>query len=406
MKHLVITIVILAITAVILLQVDDSLKSTPRNWIESQNLIHKELSDAFVYLNGVMAPEDKDVYEYGKFKLSLTDNNRHIEAEASEKELKLPSDREEIFCPLSEANCLDSILFNQHLWETVVQNNSMLLNRYNEFLVFKEFRTSSKPSLDENIPSYRYITTGNRVFLIKCLLLARRGDPTQALIELSQDLVSLRKQLSLADSTIHKLVFAELISHDLDIISHIATSYNATLTDKITLLPPSERSLELPVIREYTMIYNSFLEMDRHPEIFEEGGDMPGWLVRIFYKPNMTMNTEYEYYHSILKLSLLSSKEFAKKKHLQKNKTPWNYQFRNAVGGALSILHPSPLHALLASLFDLNCKIAITNYLLSGRSNEILNPYYGNNETVHFKTNEICLDGPYPDEKRRRCVKI
>lgn len=406
MKPLIFVILMLAITT-LLLQVDDELNSVPIKWVESQNESLEQSSDAYIYLNGMMAPEGKDVFEYGKNKLSLVVNsNGKPEKETDVNELKAPSDQDGIYCRLSEDSCIDIILSNQPLWKNEIEKGSAFFTRYKRFLEFKEFTTMSKPSLEEDLPSYRYIATGNRVFLLKCLTLAQEGNAEGALLELIEDLKALRNQLSLADSILHKFVFAALISNDLDIISHISSNYNTKFSEQIDLLTNAEISMEAAFIREYTMIYNSFLQMDRHPEIFEMGGNIPGWLVRILYKPHMTMNIQYEYYQEVLDLSSLTQQNYADKVYVPKEFSIWDYQLRNVAGSALAGISQPPLHTYMARIFDLNCKIAITNYLLRGKTQGIQNPYYGDKRTVDYKENEICLEGPYKDEKRRRCVRI
>ena len=235
--------------------------------------------------------------------------------------------------------------------------------------------------------------------------MAENNMPKEAIRMLAEDVSRLSRQLVMADNLIHKMFFTIMISNNLSFMAYISSTTDSFEKMNIPLLTSSELDMELPLIREFGLAFYSFMEIDRHPEFFKTGGSMPSWIVRAVYKPNMTINGMISTYEESIYASSLSPDEFAEHKIRSDEDVKEEIHWRNYVGSALvGIAHPD-FQKYIARLYDLNCKISLVNYVISGRTMPLVNPYYPSLKPIVSEGNKICLSGPYEDDRDLRCVR-
>ncbi|MGY0588448.1 MAG: hypothetical protein ACW7DY_22420, partial [Paraglaciecola chathamensis] len=175
----------------------------------------------------------------------------------------------------------------------------------------------------------------------------------------------------------------------------------------IPALSPSEKSFAMIASREFGMSYYTFKGLDKHPEFFERGSKVPGWLTRFVYKPNMTINAVAPTYLELERLALLSPAEFAKQIDVSHSSAPSTSKLRNYVGSIL-IAVSSPQYAEYVARFqDFEAKLALFNqvHYVKLTLDRMENPYYGN-ETPKEAEGSLCFSGPLDDKKSLRCLKV
>ena len=399
-----------AIFTVLLLQVDDDLTSEVTEYVSLIENRRLNGSEAYLYFNGIAAPEEKQILSQGRQLLASYNNasdnvfsalNTTDKINKSEK-LALPDNKNEMYCHIPNAGCLEQIINSSSNWKNEVYKFSSIIKRYDKFIQYTEFTTLTRADHSSPSPASNYLTFGNKLKIFSALLLAESGKAEEAIDMLLHDNQYLRKHLALADSIIHKLIFKLMFSNNLDIIVYINSTYKVEKPIKIAHLSHSEMSLKYPIVREFIKEYNTYLDAVRNPD---DWSGMPGWMVRIIFKPNMTINERVLRYNDIISLASLSAEEFTKR---VLNSEPIRKSERNYRNYAGSVMIEEPITYLsgeIARLHDLNVKISLANFILSNRVQPLENPYGSlYNQTIE-KGDFICLGGPLEDKYNSRCIR-
>jgi hypothetical protein len=414
---LIVLFILSAITAgVYLLVKDDALSPVARQWLTKLESEQAAGSHAFQYLYGIQSAVDADVeasgrrrfiaYSQAEQRFSSLSENFAFDDPIKPDALKLPPINETLYCNLHSDSCLNSLYQHKSEWQQEIENQSVLLLRYQRYLRFDDFTTLTRPTAYELLPDYKVLMQGNRLFILKLLLTKESGNPGQMLDMLDADMVGLRKQLERADTWVYKMVFVQLVANDLDILAFIAEHSAAEISIQILPLTKAEMSTERANLHEFAMTYNMAQQLDGNPEIFEQGGKLPSWLVNLVYKPNKSVNQQIPYFQQQINWSKLSAAEFAAIDISHTDDTSNDVDYFNFVGSILNSIARPAMHVYLARLFDLDCKIALVNYLLSGKRKPLINPYYPDATRLQQTQTQLCLDGPYQDDRFFRCVKI
>lgn len=404
---------VVLLVVIIALQFDEDLSPTAERWIDVQEGRLLTQSDGYFYLLGIVASEEEDVLTTGK---NLFSSYQLAEAQGDDrsapveydlypeaKKLPLPLKDNALFCDLKEDGCLDNILKNADQWQEALDKHRALLIRYQTYIDYLEYTTLSTPSVSELYPEYQYLKYGHRLKLLQILSLKYEGKTQDALDLLLGDLYKLRQQLKVADNFLHKMFFVHFISDDLNLILAMSPIFIPSGSLKIPSLNAAEMDVESSIIREFYMGYSLYKSLDRHPEILEEGGYLPGWIGLALFKPNMTINDDLPRRQRIIDLGRLSAKDFSlavkEPVTMDKEINPVNY-----IGSVLNNIASPDYSYYIARLHDLNSKIAIVNYLLNDRVGGLVNPYYPDQTLDLVKTGRICLEGPLKDERNLRCA--
>ncbi len=380
--------------------------------------IENSKSQGFIYLNGITAPEDDQIMRMGQARLSAYIDAKKVAENSdfgsfddfdgypTEIQIPKPMQNSGFYCSLWESGCLEKIASSKDEWDNELIKGATVLRRYNTFLSFSDFKTLAKSVLMEELPKYEYLYYGNRLTSLKALSTAEKGSPADAITLLMDDLKRSRKQLAIADNLIHKMLFIVIISNDLDFITHISTRYKYNPRITIPQLTQAELNMESTLIREFGMGFQTFKALDQDPEFFEVGDSAPGWLVRALFKPNMTINASVNKYEKLISLSTLSSKAFAAYKIPPRRQKDNEMNMRNFAGNVLNNTYCADYQTYMTRLHDLKCKIALTNYVITGMQSLPVNPYTESTQAIKRKGKRICLEGPFEDERSLRCVRI
>lgn len=394
------------LVSVLLSQLDDDLSDEAKSM--AARIDTNRLSDSFLYLHGIYSKNGENPVDTGRklleeYRKLEADKNYEVVEYPDSNKIALPKGNE--FCSFSEAGCLEILFSTEVRAGELLEEHSVLVSRSNTFLEFNEYTTLSKPAVNEPLPPYNYITAAERIKVLKAISIYNNGNANKALDSLSLQFTKLRKAMALQDNLIGKLVFLAKLSEIIDVSSVIM--FKAGLKSRmIPSLSQSEKSFEMIAAREFGMSYNAFLNLDKHPEFFEMGNEFPGWLARIVFKPNMTINAVAPIYYRLERLAKMTPFAFAEYIEAEEAFSPSTSKLRNYVGSILIGLSPEFDH-FVAMAFDFDVKLALYNQIhhLGQNAESMSNPYYGN-EIPKETGDGLCFSGPLEDERSFRCLKL
>ncbi|WP_428243516.1 hypothetical protein [Gynuella sp.] len=398
------------IPAIILLgvftQIDDELNEQAINLV---NRLEKNVeSEAYLYLYGIYAKETENPEQVGKrllaeYQNSLADGSHEWVAYPDSDKLPLPNG--EAFCRSWEEGCLEYLFSSEIDVDALLSENKTLLLRSKKFHEFNEYKTLSEPSVSEIYPPYQYITAAERINTIEAISFYKDGDARKAVDSLLEQFSDLRTSMELQDSLIGKMVFLMKLSEVLDVSSIILSNENMQ-TEDIPSLSQSEKSFHMVVAREFGMSYHTFKSLDKNPEFFETGGNFPGWITRMVYKPNMTINATTPIYYRLEHLAQLSPSELIKQLGTEDEIRPFTSKLRNYVGAVLIEISPD-FDEYVTRFSDFEAKLAMFNQVhhLQLKPDAMQNPYYGNERPKEVDGN-LCFSGPLEDKRSLRCLRV
>lgn len=244
-----------------------------------------------------------------------------------------------------------------------------------------------------------------RIKILEAISAYRLGDSAGAIDSLSLQFSKLRKSMALQDNLIGKLVFLMKLSEIIDVMSVIMSDSKGEVK-LISGLSQSERSFYMIAAREFAMYYYIFNDTDKAPELFETDGNLPGWVTRFTFKPNMTINSIAPIYSEQEALAQLSPSDFVKKIEASEGSVPSTSKLRNYIGSILIAISPE-YTGYVAKFYDFEAKVALFNQLhhLKLKFDNMKNPYYGDERPEELKGN-LCFNGPLEDERFLRCLRI
>ena len=419
MKRFIITLLILFILA-LLLQIDDRLQPQAKNWLETVN--SEQNSQAYIYLLGIDSGRNDEPSNIGD---NIFESIRQYEEDyfnkdgageiyryPDQKKLSLPES--DLLCDLAELNCIERILSKTEKAKQLIDANQLLINRLLTFLSFNDFQVLAKPLIDTPIPAYNYLSRANHLYLVQQIISASGTDAAKAVMFVTDHADKLKRYLETSNTMISKMVFASLISDAVDALWIIR---NQSGLDNVTLehLTETEKSMESAFKNEFKFVNLIYQNLDKHPELIEQGGKMPGWSIRLLFKPKMTTNLAFDEYYADYQLSRFDMTEFATaiEKQEPRNQTFFSmFSIRNPVGKILHQVAKPDLKNYIGRLHNLDAKIKLYNEIeidASGiRYNDLKNPFYKESTPPVFlaKENKICLKPPLEYQQHDICLPV
>lgn len=411
------------ITVILLLQIDDDIDPKAQSMFE-QATAHKE-SKAYLYLFGMQAAIDEDPEVVGKALMaSVRDAEKRYFVNPrtnkyfgyvdypSEKKLPLP---ELGTCKGNENKCeyIDKLFSYQFDLEALSAEQKTLLERYNRFLSMKDLNTLPLPLLEAPLPPFQYIMKGNSLASLEAIAKARNGNIKEAKKQLLDEISLLRFQLQRADALVIKMIFTSALLKTLDVLSVLVHQYDSPMENNIQALNADERSLVKAVNYEYAMGHYMFKALDRNSNFFNKDINVPGWLVRVLFKPNMTLNATFPVLRQIGQQSLLTSKEFALDVAGDKPTVKPKVSIRNYVGAVLGEVARPDFNEFVERVFYLDAKIKLFNILskktkLPAMLSHINNPFYENKTAYYSEDNKaICIEAPLLHKRKDyQCLRV
>jgi len=391
---------------VLLGQIDDDLSPKATELINTIEVDTE--SDAYLYLLGFSANESDSPEKVG---VNLLNEYRKQESDDSyavvdyQDAKKIPLPQGELFCRVAEEGCLETLFASDVNTNRLKVKYTTLLARLNRFHEFNEYKTLTKPSAIEAYPPYKYILAAERLEVLYAIATYKSGKSKEAISLLQNQLAKVRKSLRLQDNLIGKVVFLIKASEIIDVLSVIIAQTGADIK-AIPELTISEKDFSMVSAREFVMSYYLFKALDRNPELFRMGGNLPSWFTRIVYKPNMTINTITPDYYRLVRISRLKPAEFVNELGNDRPSISLTTNLRNYVGNVL-IGISTGYDEYVARVMDFETKIHLFNRLhhYKDESEAISNPYYPS-EKSEVSGNKACFRGPFEDKKFLRCIRV
>ena len=379
MKKIIASFAVLTVLAVMAGQIDDDLSDTALNLIDSVD--YEVVSESYFYLTGIVAAKGDDPIKAGRDILASQSDNgietkKDVGGYPSSKRIALPTGK--AFCKINNDGCLEYLFSSDIDYEDLIKNHKLLVDRSIIFLDYREFNTAAKPGLDSPPPPYPYLIAAERIKTVEAISHYKKGSPLKAVDQLSSELSSLRSSMALQDNLIGRLVFLSMISEILDVMS-IVISDSDIESEFIPPLTQEEKSLSKASAREFAMSYHLFEELDRNPEFFEMGGNLPGWVTRLFYKPNMTINAVAPFYEMIDRLATLDPDAFVEQAESPESLALPERKIRNYSGSVLAYISVPDVYSLAGRVHEVDIKIDLFNKVhhLGLSENELKSPYGG-----------------------------
>ena len=238
------------------------------------------------------------------------------------------------------------------------------------------FRTLTKPSVYVPMPEYQYLEKGNRLNGFLILRKISEGQEQVAVDILYADISRQRRLLKKADTLITKMVATSLLANDLDLLANLHAAGYIKNPPELARLTLDERSLYLPMIREFGISVSLHSDLDGNPEFFGEGGSAPSWLIRVIFKPNMSINKAFPIYAAVHKLSLDAPADFAvgraSLEAFADAEAEGMLSIRNFGGDILTRVAMPDFAQYVSRMHDLDCKIKLLNIVLAPGNDEAL----------------------------------
>ncbi|MGF1725689.1 hypothetical protein [Photobacterium nomapromontoriensis] len=317
---------------------------------------------AYFYLLGMDAEPGSDPVAVGRQRYI----NQHRDAgeSSTESSYQLPLFKVEPDCKLTDAACLDHIVTHKpHIMETI-DDYSVMLSRYLQFMAFDRYRLVTQPSIDEQWPSYSYVIIGNRLFLHHVLF----QTPAFPLETLLHNIHRIRHRLANADSLLEKMVFLAMLDESLTVLVYLQENRGIQRPFNIAELSMAERSLSRAMARECAGMFTMNMSLANRADLFSPSPDIPLWFARIVYKPHMTINASFPLYREVARRSELTAEVFdaeligrggkGKIWHSLAAMPGW---VRNPVGSILNGIAAPDYDEYIAHFFALDQKIATIN---------------------------------------------
>ncbi len=422
-------IFVIVILSVFVLQIDDDWNPEAQKWVDEINT-EKE-SEAYLFLLGIDVGENDSPIEIGRKRHNaIIDYQNNLEVEPLNYNKILLKPDGDIYCQISYEGCLKKMFEQSLIAEKELVKYSVLLNRYDEFLSKKEFKIMTKADYYEPYISLSYITSANRVILLKAINFARNKEIAKSIEALLSNISKLKQSLYYQDSIFGKIVFLGMITENINVISVISNKYNYVSNIKINPISKKELNIVPAIKREFVKnegviayLLNDVNEINRKVVLFSTGGghiveetEVPEWINKILFKPNMTSNYFLDYVKMHIKLDGKQLKDNIEYSQL-KEKNNEKISFRNLYGRKVLRTGIRNINYSYNRLYNVNNKIKILNKMLPSKIKDMekvsITNYDGETFTpkLNKKGNKLCfpkilLSSKFGYDDERNCLLI
>jgi len=399
---------VLATIAVYFLQEDDPLLPEIGHFMEL--IPQGSESQAYLFLMGAKAGMGEDPIEYGRtvYHQYMANKEMPDEKTMDDYQIKYPKD-DMLFCRGWKDSCLKNIFEYSKSAQNIISEYSKYRPMFKQFTQFDDYITMTQPDIAEPFPNFQFVSIASRLILLESIQQFRSGNVDQAINELMGNLKDLKRFYEQQDNLIGKMVAVVLMSEHLDFITILSTKSGKNPP----YIPPlnfDSRGLDRVFAREFAMGFYLFTSLDKQPRFFSDDGNLPGWFVRLFYKPNMTINADFPIYKQYSDDSKLGHQLFSTidfKADMHQTEQSW---VRNSAGIALNRVSHPDFYEYIGRVLDLEAKFLLYDQYRKSvetdvRLSKVLNPYYdGEFDRFQDDPGKLCLDGPIEDKRNLRCL--
>ena len=381
---------------------DEAPTAEVRNWL-TQVQGGARQSAAYLYLAGLDAPAEQAPQQLGALRLAayqdwLTQRAADQPPPATRDVLPLPEG--DLLCPIETPGCFARVLAAAGQLQAFDDAHGLLRQRYEQFLALDDYRTLHGADISAPTLPLAYLLKGQQLFDLHVLHVAQQGDGQAAGQLLATELRGLRQHLRRADNLIVKISLARLVERNLQ---WQALLYRHGLLPAVGESAPvelAERSLLQPLQHEFAGVAQMFAGLRDDPQA--DWGER--LQLRLWFKPQMTINAALPPYLRVAELSQLEPDAFVEAlPHAapMKSRIGW----RNRVGDILLSIGGPDLRLYAARLQDLEARRRLLLLIgalppgpLEAAKLEALagldNPYFPGQPAVLDEQGRLCFVGP------------
>ncbi len=219
-------------------------------------------------------------------------------------------------CAVEERLCLSRFVEQSDTITALAQRYAYLLARYRSLYAYQRFATSATPGTAEPVIAFEQVESTQRLLHATIAVEFLKGSRLKAVEALGADMRFLRALLAQADQLPLKMSALRMLARDLHLLSELLDSpafvhlHLPRFASELSDLDADERSLRAPIQRAFQRFAAELLTL-RRADSLEAVLGMPGWMARLFYKPNATVNRAYPYFRRALTLGATAEPSLA-----------------------------------------------------------------------------------------------
>lgn len=413
MKKILLSITLLILLALLLIalgQIDDDLSAEAQDLLA--NAKPAASSQAYLYLNGILAAPDDDPVSVGarlleEYRKQKEDDSYQVSDYDQPEKLTLPES--ELNCNTSVDGCLQTLFSADADIDQLLTNYAVLMARADRFYQFNEFATLTRPALDERLVPYQALIDATRLESLAALSRHRDGNSAAAIAALMRQMESLRHAMQFQDTLIGKMVFLSGLNHVLDILTVVVEQADV-IAPRIPALVSQHTDMTTVLAREFALFHDVTNQLDKRANLLHEDGNLSGWQARLLFKPNMTSNAMAPVYMDAIGKAALPPVEFVLAISAEYIPEVSTSRLRNYIGTKLAQDQGNQSEAYMpyvARLLDFQAKLMLFNHHLHEQKAlaTAVNPYYPGEAPV-VTEHTACFRVPFEINPNMRCLRL
>ncbi|WP_251359331.1 hypothetical protein [Kangiella sp. TOML190] len=409
-------VILLAVS--LALQIDDKQSLESKKWNQEVAQWSQQPSQAFYLQLGLEAADDEDPIALGLERLKQVEiaYSGHLihedgstvtfndPLEGRRGSFELPND----FCEPYNSGCIDTIKNKTPYYAELLSKNHILLERYIKFLALNDYLITTSPNTTVIFGEYEPIIKANKLYQLQLLLNSNNLESdTLELIRLS------RLKLAQSNTLMAKMVHLANIQLNLDFYNQLLN--NNLIAGKTTIpgLTTEESSLDATVKFEHAFATAQTKLIAKLPE-YSNFSFLKRFWHNMFFKQNMSINTDYQSKQDWLSYTKLSAKEQALPNALKITEPDISQKVRNYGGRTLMGYSLPAYKDYSLRLHNLQSKINLINWYQKHRDFELsdlkstaaINNFATGEAYLEQEKSLLCLPTPKPGKKNHHCIAI
>ncbi|MGA4320517.1 hypothetical protein [Ectopseudomonas hydrolytica] len=380
---------------------DEAPTAEVRSWL-TQVQGGARQSAAYLYLAGLDAPAEQAPQQLGALRLAayqdwLTQRAADQPPPATRDVLPLPEG--DLLCPIETPGCFARLLADGQL-QAFNDAHGLLRQRYEQFLALDDYRTLHGADISAPTLPLAYLLKGQQLFDLHVLHVAQQGDGQTAGRLLATELRGLRQHLRRADNLIVKISLARLVERNLQWQALLYRHGLLLAVGESAPVELAERSLLQSLQHEFAGVAQMFAGLRDDPQA--DWGER--LQLRLWFKPQMTINAALPPYLRVAELSQLEPDAFVEALPQAAPMKP-RIGWRNRVGDILLSIGGPDLRLYAARLQDIEARRRLLLLIgalppgpLEAAKLEALagldNPYFPGQPAVLDEQGRLCFVGP------------
>jgi hypothetical protein len=279
-------------------------------------------------------------------------------------------------CDLTEQQCLKAYQAKASYVRTIQYEHATLLNRYEKLQTYPQYQNPLDMEIESPFAEYNLILQAARVMLMEVAIdIADPSTQADAMQRLYKESNYWRNLLRQSRSLVEKGIATRMITEQLNLANEIISTYPETTgqyaqqLNRVTApLSKDEMSLNKPILTEFIVISKVTLQL-RNQILNEikrkkELRTAYDYFLRIFYKPQASVNLQFEYTKTILAKQSLTAAELLALQGTEKE-TPSYYvlgntlQLNNIIGSWLAYTGHSSYTDFFLRVHDLDARLRL-----------------------------------------------